>query len=146
MTGNKDETYMQAALEEARKALERQEIPVGAVVVCNDMIVARSHNLTETLRDPTAHAEMQAITAAANWLGGKYLTGCTIYVTLEPCSMCAAAMGWSQVERLVYGASDNNKGFTLANGDLLHPKTAVIPGILADKCGELVTEFFKTKR
>jgi len=146
MAGTTDEKYMQAALEEAKKALERQEIPVGAIVVCDDIIIARSHNLTETLRDPTAHAEMQAITAAASWLGGKYLTGCSIYVTLEPCAMCAAAIGWSQAERLVYGASDNNKGYTLVEGDLLHPKTSVIPGILADKCRELITGFFKTKR
>lgn len=146
MTRTKDETFMQAALDEARKALKKQEIPVGAVVVCNDIIVARSHNLTETLRDPTAHAEMQAITAAADWLGGKYLTDCSIYVTLEPCAMCAAAIGWSQAQRLVYGASDKNKGYTLVTGELLHPKTIVIPGILAEKCGELVTEFFRSKR
>ncbi len=112
------------------KLIDRQEIPVGAVVVCNDTIIARAHNLTETLNDPTAHAEMQVITAATNWLGGKYLTGCTIYVTLEPCAMCAGAIGWSQAERLVYGASDEKKGYTLVKGQLLHPKTKVIPLML----------------
>ncbi len=137
---------MLAALEEARKAFDRQEVPVGAVVVCNDTIIARAHNLTETLNDPTAHAEMQAITAAANWLGGKYLTGCTLYVTLEPCAMCAGALGWSQVTRLVYGASDEKKGYTLIHGKLLHPKTAVARGVLAEECSELMKEFFRGKR
>jgi tRNA(adenine34) deaminase len=146
MTGNKDELFMKAALAEAGKALDKQEIPVGAVVVCDDIIIARAHNLTETLKDPTAHAEMQAITAATNWLGGKYLTGCSIYVTLEPCVMCAGAIGWSQAEKLVYGASDSNKGYTLVKGDLLHPRTIVIPGILSGECGELLNEFFRIKR
>ena len=146
MTPDKDETYMQAALAEARKAYDRQEIPVGAVVVCNDMIIARAHNLTETLNDPTAHAEMQAITAATNWLGGKYLTDCSVYVTLEPCAMCAGAIGWSQAGNLIYGANDDKKGFTLVTGDLLHPRTIVKSGIMAKECGELVTEFFKSKR
>jgi len=137
---------MQAALEEALKASSRQEIPVGAVVVCNDKIIARAHNLTETLNDPTAHAEMQAITAAANWMGGKYLTGCTIYVTLEPCAMCAGAIGWSQAPELVYGASDEKKGYTLVKGQLLHPKTKVVKGVLGKECGKLLVKFFKTKR
>src|SRR5512133_3769320 len=106
MFENKDEHFMRAAIDEARKALARQEVPIGAVVVCDNMIIARAHNLTETLNDPTAHAEMQVITAATNWLGGKYLTGCTVYVTLEPCAMCAGAIGWSQVSGLVYGADD----------------------------------------
>jgi tRNA(adenine34) deaminase len=146
MSGNKDEHFMRAAIDEANKALARQEVPIGAVVVCNDMIVARAHNLTETLNDPTAHAEMQAITAATNWLGGKYLTGCTIYVTVEPCAMCAGALGWSQAERVVYGASDPKKGYTLVKGQLLHPKTKVLPGILDAECGSLLTDFFRSLR
>ena len=146
MQVSKDEHFMMAALEEAKKALDKQEVPVGAVVVCNDMIIARAHNLTETLNDPTAHAEMQAITAAASWLGGKYLGDCSIYVTLEPCIMCAGAIGWSQLGRLVYGADDVKKGFTLVKGNLLHPKTVVTSGILANKCSEPVTKFFKAKR
>jgi tRNA(adenine34) deaminase len=146
MAENSDEHFMRAALEEAKKAFDKQEVPVGAVVVCNDMIIARAHNLTETLNDPTAHAEMQAITAAANWLGGKYLTECTIYVTLEPCVMCAGAIGWSQAVRLVYGADDVKRGYTLVNGTLLHPKTAVTAGILAKECSEPVTRFFKSRR
>lgn len=146
MIGNKDEHFMRAAIDEAKKALARQEVPIGAVVVCDNIIVARAHNLTETLNDPTAHAEMQAITAATNWLGGKYLTGCTVYVTVEPCAMCAGALGWSQAERLVYGASDPKKGYTLVKGQLLHPKTKVLPGILDAECGSLVTEFFRSLR
>ena len=146
MSGNKDEHFMRAAIDEANKALARQEVPIGAVVVCDNMIVARAHNLTETLNDPTAHAEMQAITAATNWLGGKYLTGCTIYVTVEPCAMCAGALGWSQAERLVYGASDPKKGYTLIKGQLLHPKTKVLPGILDAECGNLLTDFFRSLR
>lgn len=146
MIGNKDEHFMRAAIDEAKKALARQEVPIGAVVVCDNMIVARAHNLTETLNDPTAHAEMQAITAATNWLGGKYLTGCTVYVTVEPCAMCAGALGWSQAERLVYGASDPKKGYTLVKGQLLHPKTKVLPGILDAECGSLVTDFFRSLR
>jgi len=146
MLGNKDEHFMRAAIDEAKKALARQEVPIGAVVVCDNMIVARAHNLTETLNDPTAHAEMQAITAATNWLGGKYLTGCTVYVTVEPCAMCAGALGWSQAERLVYGASDPKKGYTLVKGQLLHPKTKVLPGILDAECGSLVTAFFRSLR
>jgi len=146
MVGNKDEYFMRAAIDEANKALARQEVPIGAVVVCDNMIVARAHNLTETLKDPTAHAEMQAITAATNWLGGKYLTGCTVYVTVEPCAMCAGALGWSQAERLVYGASDPKKGYSLVKGQLLHPKTKVLPGILDAECGSLLSDFFRSLR
>lgn len=146
MVGNKDEQFMRAAIDEAKKALAKQEVPIGAVVVCDNMIIARAHNLTETLTDPTAHAEMQAITAATNWLGGKYLTGCTVYVTIEPCAMCAGALGWSQAERLVYGASDPKKGYTLVKGQLLHPKTKVLPGILDAECGSLMTDFFRSLR
>jgi tRNA(adenine34) deaminase len=140
------EQYMRAALEEAKKAFDRQEVPVGAVVVCNDMIIARAHNLTETLKDPTAHAEMQAITAATNWLGGKYLADCTIYVTLEPCAMCAAALGWSQVSGIIYGASDEKKGYSTISDSLLHPKTTVESGVLEKECRELLLKFFKAKR
>jgi tRNA(adenine34) deaminase len=141
-----NEKCMKAALSEAQKALDRQEVPVGAVIVCDDTIIARAHNLTETLKDPTAHAEMQAITAAANWLGGKYLIGCTIYVTLEPCAMCASALGWSQISALVYGADDEQKGYTKISGKLLHPKTRVVKGILEPQCKEIVARFFKKKR
>jgi len=137
---------MRAALSEANKAYDKQEVPVGAVVVCNDIIIARSHNLTETLRDPTAHAEMQAITAAANYLGGKYLKDCTIYVTLEPCSMCAGAIGWSQASELVFGAPDDKKGYRSVSGQLLHPKTKVESGILEAECRELMMRFFKDRR
>ncbi len=146
MKENKHEKFMRVALEEAKKALDKQEIPVGAVVVCKDTIIARAHNLTETLKDPTAHAEMQAITAAANWLGGKYLTGCTIYVTLEPCAMCAGAIGWSQASALVYGAADEQKGYTKITGSLLHPKTKVSTGIMEKECSDLIVGFFKTRR
>jgi tRNA(adenine34) deaminase len=146
MVHTKEENYMLAALAEAKKALEKQEVPVGAVVVCNDIIIARAHNLTETLKDPTAHAEMQAITAATNYLGGKYLTECTIFVTLEPCAMCAAALGWSQIPRLIFGASDENKGFRTIPGNLLHPKTQVTSGIMENDCREIVVKFFKTRR
>ncbi len=146
MTPDKNEQFMRAALAEAKKAYEKQEVPVGAVVVCNDMIIARGHNLTETLNDPTAHAEMQAITSATNWLGGKYLTDCTIYVTLEPCAMCAAALGWSQITGLVFGASDEQRGFTTIKGLLLHPKTKVESGVMEAECKELLVKFFKEKR
>jgi tRNA(adenine34) deaminase len=146
MTGTKEDFFMKAALAEAYKAYEKQEIPVGAVVVCNEQIIARAHNLTETLKDPTAHAEMQAITAATNWLGGKYLTDCTIYVTLEPCGMCAGAIGWSQATALVYGAADEKRGFRTLTGILLHPKTTVTAGILEEECRELLIKFFKARR
>jgi tRNA(adenine34) deaminase len=137
---------MKAALEEAKKAFEKLEVPVGAVVVCNGTIVGRAHNLTETLKDPTAHAEMQAITAATNYLGGKYLTECTIYVTLEPCAMCAGALGWSQAAGLVFGANDEKKGFRSISNSLLHPKTKVKSGVLEEECRELLVKFFKTRR
>ncbi len=146
MLPDRKEYFMKAALNEAAKAFDRQEVPVGAVIVCNDTIIARGHNLTETLVDPTAHAEMQAITAATNWLGGKYLTDCTIYVTLEPCGMCAGAIGWSQASGLVFGASDDNKGYKTISESLLHPKTKVEGGILEKECKELLTKFFKAKR
>ena len=146
MVESRKEYFMRAALAEAVKAYDKQEVPVGAVVVCNDIIIARAHNLTETLKDPTAHAEMQAITSATNYLGGKYLTDCTIYVTLEPCAMCAGALGWSQVPGLVYGAGDEKKGFRTINGTLLHPKTTVESGVLEEECRELLLKFFKSKR
>jgi len=146
MAERKHEKFMRAALEEALKAFEKQEVPVGAVVVCNDVIIARAHNLTETLNDPTAHAEMQAITAAANWLGGKYLKDCTLYVTLEPCAMCAGAIGWSQAPVLVYGADDEKKGYTKVKGQLLHPKIKVVKGVLEQECREVMMKFFKSKR
>ena len=146
MEQNNDERYMREALKEAKAALDAGEIPVGAVVVCRDRIVARAHNLTETLHDVTAHAEMQAITAAAETLGGKYLQDCTLYVTLEPCAMCAGALGWSQVSRIVYGASDPRRGYQLYAPRVLHPKTQVTEGLLADECLKLVTDFFKSKR
>jgi tRNA(adenine34) deaminase len=137
---------MSAALAEAIKAFDKQEVPVGAVVVYNDIIIARAHNLTETLKDPTAHAEMQAITSATNWLGGKYLTDCTIYVTLEPCGMCAGAIGWSQASSLVFGASDENKGFRKVSESLLHPKTKIESGVLNKECREILLNFFKSRR
>ncbi|MCX6301513.1 MAG: nucleoside deaminase [Bacteroidia bacterium] len=146
MKENKNEIFMKSALEEARKAFDKKEIPVGAVVVCKDTIIAKAHNLTETLKDPTAHAEMQAITAATNWLGGKYLTGCTIYVTLEPCAMCAGAIGWSQASALVYGATDEQKGYTKIIGPLLHPKTKIVRGIKVKECKDLLVKFFKSRR
>ena len=141
-----DKYYMKQALMEAGRAADRDEIPVGAIVVCQDRIIARAHNLTETLNDVTAHAEMQAITAAANTLGGKYLNDCTLYVTLEPCVMCAGAIGWSQLGRLVYGASDAKRGFMKFAPDALHPKTVVVNGIMADECSSIVKDFFKNKR
>lgn len=141
-----DEHYMKQALGEAHKALERDEVPVGAVVVCNDRIIARGHNLTETLTDVTAHAEMQAITAAAGFLGGKYLTGCTLYVTVEPCVMCAGALGWSQISRIVIGARDEKRGFQRFAPDALHPRTEVVYGILEEECSMLMKDFFRKKR
>ena len=141
-----DIKFMKAALEEARLAAAEGEIPVGAVVVCKGMIIARAHNLTETLTDVTAHAEMQAITAAASYLGGKYLDQCTLYVTLEPCTMCAGAIGWSQLQRLVYGASDPKRGFTVFAPGALHPKTEVLSGVMAEECLQIVQDFFRKKR
>jgi tRNA(adenine34) deaminase len=146
MVQNRDEQFMKAAITEAQKAFEKNEVPVGAVVVCNEMIIARAHNLTETLKDPTAHAEMQAITAATNWLGGKYLADCTIYITLEPCGMCAGAIGWSQAAEVVYGASDEKKGYSSISGSLLHSKTKVRSGIMEAECKELLVKFFKNRR
>jgi tRNA(adenine34) deaminase len=140
------EQFMKLALAEAQQALGKQEIPVGAVVVYNNTVIARAHNMVETLHDPTAHAEMQAITAAANYIGGKYLTGCTIFVTLEPCAMCAAAIGLSRVSELIYGASDEKMGYTLVQGKLLHPKTSVEKGIMEKECRELLVDFFLSKR
>lgn len=146
VTDKQHETYMRAALAEARQAADEGEIPVGAVVVCQDRIIARAHNLTETLTDVTAHAEMQAITAAADFLGGKYLDVCTLYVTLEPCTMCAGALRWAQLGQLVYGASDPKRGFTTFAPNALHPKTQVLIGILEEECGQLMTDFFRNKR
>ncbi len=137
---------MRMALDEARMAMEQDEIPVGAVVVANEQVIGRGHNLTETLRDVTAHAEMQAITAGAETLGGKYLTGCTLYVTVEPCVMCAGAIGWSQLGRLVYGASDEKRGFKRFAPEALHPKTVVVSGVMEEECAELMKAFFKKKR
>jgi len=140
-----DEHYMKEALKEAHKALERNEVPVGAIVVCQQQIIARAHNLTETLTDVTAHAEMQAITAAANAIGGKYLRDCTLYVTLEPCVMCSGALFWAQLGGVVYGADDPKRGYRMSQLSL-HPKTKVKSGILAEDCGHLLTEFFRKKR
>lgn len=141
-----DEYYMRMALAEATRAAERDEVPVGAVIVAGKSIIARAHNLTETLNDPTAHAEMQAITAATSYLGGKYLTDCTIYVTVEPCIMCAGALAWSQISTLVYGASDPKKGFSTTGVEILHPKTEVRNGVLSGECSELMKNFFRNKR
>lgn len=141
-----DELFMRKALEQAQMACDKGEVPVGAVVVCRERIIARAHNLTELLRDVTAHAEMQAVTAAADSLGGKYLDSCTLYVTLEPCTMCAGALGWAQLGRLVYGASDEKRGFRKYAPDALHPKTEVVAGVLEDECAVLIKDFFKKKR
>jgi tRNA(adenine34) deaminase len=141
-----DEYFMREALKEAREALELDEVPVGAVIVCQDRIIGRGHNLTERLTDVTAHAEMQAFTAASNHLGAKYLEECTLYVTLEPCVMCAGAAYWTQIGRIVYGAFDEKRGYTKTNAPLLHPRTTVFPGILENECAELLKEFFKSKR
>ena len=142
----KDERFMRMALAEAERALAEDEIPIGAVVVCKDRIIARAHNLTETLCDVTAHAEMQAITMAANELGGKYLTDCTLYVTMEPCTMCAGAIGWAQLPRIVYGCQDEKRGYQLYAPRALHPKAQVTAGILEDECRQLMQDFFRKKR
>ena len=142
----KDERFMRRALQEAEAARDAGEIPVGAVIVAGDRIIARAHNLTETLSDVTAHAEMQAITSAANQLGGKYLTDCTLYVTLEPCVMCAGAIGWSQLRRVVYGASDEKRGFMKFAPKALHPKSTVTTGVLEEECRQLMTDFFRSRR
>ncbi len=141
-----DEYFMREALKEARKAFDKDEVPVGAVIVCNDRIVSRAHNLTETLTDVTAHAEMQAITAASAFIGGKYLTDCTLYVTLEPCVMCAGATFWTQMGKIVFGAYDPKRGFSTYTSSFLHPKTKVKGGVLAEECGAIVSEFFLKKR
>ncbi len=141
-----DAYFMQQALAEARRAYDEEEIPVGAVIVCDGSIIARAHNLTERLADVTAHAEMQAFTAAAEYLGGKYLTDCTLYVTLEPCVMCAGAAGWTQLGRIVYGASDPKRGFERLGRTMLHPRTEVTSGVMADECEALMKAFFKSKR
>jgi tRNA(adenine34) deaminase len=143
---NNDEKYMRAAINEAREALDRGEVPIGAVVVAGGAIIGRGHNLVETLTDATAHAEMQAITAASSELGGKYLGDCTLYVTVEPCVMCAGAMAWAQLGRLVYGAADPKRGFSRHGRQLLHPRTEVTAGVLAEECGTLVTGFFRKLR
>jgi tRNA(adenine34) deaminase len=140
-----DEHFMKEALKEANKAFDQDEVPVGVVVVANKRVIARAHNLTEKLNDVTAHAEMQAITSAADFIGGKYLKGCTVYVTLEPCVMCAGALFWSQADRVVYGASDEKRGFSKV-GQLLHPKTQVTAGVMADDCADLLRLFFQKKR
>ena len=142
----RDKTFMRKALEQAQMAFDKDEVPVGAVVVCNDRIIARAHNLTELLNDVTAHAEMQAITAAADALGGKYLDVCTLYVTVEPCTMCAGALGWAQLGRLVYGAADAKRGYSLLAPQALHPKTEVTTGVLEKECSELMSRFFRNKR
>ena len=141
-----DKKYMREALKEAAVALKQGEVPIGGVVVCKGHIIARGHNLTELLTDPTAHAEMQLITMATEYLGGKYLKACTLYVTVEPCPMCAAALAWAQLGRLVYGADDPKRGYSLFSPSLLHPKTEVVKGVLDIECGNLVTEFFRDKR
>ena len=143
---NKDEQYMRRALQEAQTAYDEGEIPIGAVIVCQNRIIARAHNLTETLNDVTAHAEMQAITMAANELGGKYLTDCTLYVTVEPCPMCAGALGWSQIPRIVYGCEDPKRGSREYAPRALHPKTNVTGGILEEECRQLMQDFFRNRR
>jgi len=141
-----DEKFMRQALNEARKALDEQEVPIGAVVAAGGRVVGRGHNLVETLSDPTAHAEMQALTAAAATLGGKYLQQCTLYVTVEPCVMCAGAIGWAQVGRVVWGADDPKKGFSRCSGQVFRPKTTVVQGVLREECEELMGAFFASLR
>ncbi len=141
-----DEFFMNEALKEARMALEKDEVPIGAIIVCKGRVIGKGHNLTESLNDVTAHAEMQAFTAAANYLGGKYLKDCTLYVTVEPCVMCAGAAYWTQISRIVFGAYDLKRGYQRINQQLTHPKTEVIGGILENECSSIVKEFFKGKR
>lgn len=143
---NPDEFYMREALREARAAAAEDEVPIGAVIVCGDRVIARAHNQTERLHDVTAHAEMLAFTAASECLGGKYMAECTLYVTVEPCPMCAGAAGWTQVGRIVYGASDPKRGYTLLTGPVLHPRTEVTDGVLREECEELMRDFFRAKR
>lgn len=142
----KDKKFMSMAITEARRALQMQEVPIGAVVVSGDKVVGRGHNLVESLCDATAHAEMQSITAAASMLGGKYLKGCTLYVTVEPCVMCAGALAWSQIDRIVYGADDPKRGYTTVGGHILHPKTEVVRGVMREECEALMRDFFKKLR
>jgi tRNA(adenine34) deaminase len=142
----KDQKFMRMAIGEAQRALEKGEVPIGAVVVVGDRIIGRGHNLVETLVDATAHAEMQAITAAAQTLGGKYLNQCTLYVTVEPCAMCAGAIAWSQVQRVVYGASDDKRGYSTLSERIMHPKTEVVRGVLKEECEALMLQFFATLR
>lgn len=146
MSADLDEKFMREALKEAGYAAAEDEVPVGAVVVCRGRIIGRGHNMTENLHDPTAHAEMIAITAATEAMGGKYLNDCTIYVTVEPCPMCAGALAWAQIGRVVYGAIDPKRGFSLYSPTLLHPKTEITAGVLASECGETVSDFFRKKR
>lgn len=141
-----DEYFMREALKEAQKAFDADEVPVGAVVVCNNKVIARAHNLTQRLNDVTAHAEMQAITSAANFLNGKYLNECTLYVTLEPCVMCAGALSWAQIGKIVYGANDVKRGFNLVGNKVLHPKTELVNQVLANECSDLLKQFFLKKR
>lgn len=141
-----DERYMREALREANRAAGEDEVPIGAVIVCKGRIIGKGYNMTERLNDPTAHAEMIAITAATEAMGGKYLNECTLYVTVEPCPMCAGALAWSQIGRVVYGAADPKRGFSMFSPSLMHPKTEVVSGVLADECGDLVKGFFRNKR
>ena len=141
-----DTFFMQQALIEANKALEFNEVPVGAIIVCKNQIIARAHNYTETLNDVTAHAEMQAFTSASDYLGSKYLNECTLYTTLEPCIMCAGASYWTQIGRIIFGAKDKKRGYSAINKQILHPKTKVFGGVLADQCSKLLSDFFRTKR
>ncbi len=141
-----DETYMKEALKEAQKALAADEVPIGAVIVCRNRIIARAHNFTERLNDVTAHAEMQAFTAAANHIGGKYLAECTLYVTIEPCVMCAGASFWTQISKIVYGAKDEKRGFSKYASNILHPSTEIVGGLLEKECADILKEFFKKKR
>ena len=143
---SQDEQFMRKALIEAQAAYDEGEIPIGAIIVCRDRIISRAHNLTETLNDVTAHAEMQAITAAANALGGKYFTDCTLYVTVEPCPMCAGAIGWAQIPRIVYGAPDEKRGYRKFAPNAFHPKATVVSGVLEEECRSLMQDFFKGKR
>ncbi len=146
MNLNTDEYYMREALKEAKKALAEDEVPIGAVIVCRNKIIARGYNLTEKLVDVTAHAEMQAFTAASNYLGGKYLEECTLYVTIEPCIMCAGAGFWTQISKIVYGARDIKRGFLTVSKGILHPRTILSGGILEEECAQLITDFFRKKR
>jgi len=146
MVENLDEKYMREALREAQAAAEEDEVPIGAVVVCRGRVIARGHNMVERLNDPTAHAEMIALTSATEAIGGKYLENCTLYVTVEPCPMCAAALGWAHLSRLVFGAADPKRGYRCFSPSLLHPKTEIVEGVLRDECGAIVSDYFKNKR